>query len=130
MRIYQAIGRPPSADDQLCPESEADAAAAHPFHRGVDRAAAFEADDHAFADPRLERADDHRPAGRDVDHGHEMHAAAEEERAAIDQILVALLGALIGDALLRTPDHLAAKPARRHCPHDSPLSRYRISTRK
>src|SRR5436305_10779570 len=118
-----------SAYDQFGPEGQADPPIAHPFHRRVDRAAAFEADDHALADTRLERRDDHRAAGRDVAHGHQMHAAAEEERAAIDQIFVPRLRAPIDVALLCAFDRgtltsdrfAAAKPARLRCPHLDPL---------
>src|SRR3954465_11884144 len=91
---------PPLTEDQFAAEIEAEAAVANPAHERVDRAAALEADDDAFAESRLERAFHHRPAAGDVDHRHRIFGASENEDRALDQAFVTRLRSLLDDPRL------------------------------
>src|SRR4051812_34137238 len=98
------------AEDHLAAEVEAEPPVAHPADEGVDRATAFEADHHALAEPRLDRAFDHRPAGGNVDHRDPIFRAAENQHPMLDDPLVAGNRALFDELFVQLQSQPASPP--------------------
>src|ERR1041384_5297013 len=94
------------AQDHLAAEVEAEAAVADPADEGVDRAAAFEADDDALAEARLERRFDHRAGAGDVDHRHRIFGAAKNQGGVRDEPFVTRLRALFDEPWLCLRRHV------------------------
>ena len=100
------------AEDQLAAEIEAEAAVAGPADEGVDLAAAFEADDHALADPRLRDLELHvrvvpraRPAGGAAGGAAELEQAGQAWDAALEKQTAGAPAAADGSgATPATPD--------------------------
>src|SRR5690606_37927866 len=78
-----------AAEDHLAAEIEADPALPRPAHEGIDGAASVEPDRHAFAETGHEIAFHHRAAAGDVENGHVVDGAAEDEDRTVDQAFMA-----------------------------------------